>query len=91
MYNQDILGVISIDDMKVRQKLMVWSTQSEIPAQVFRYSSTAATLLYDSPTAVHPKESLVVWPLGSHQILFASALQNQYFKLKLQSALKRGE
>jgi hypothetical protein len=36
-------------------------------------------MLYDSPPAFHPFETLAVWPLGGNNVLFADFEGNTFF------------
>ena len=49
----------------------------------FEYSCPLWFMLYDSPPAVHPQESLVVWPLGGGNLLFVDVAAKTYFTRKL--------
>ena len=53
------------------------------PTKLFEYSCPLRFMLYDSPPAVHPQESLVVWPLGGGDLLFADVAAKTYFTRKL--------
>ncbi|EJD45514.1 hypothetical protein AURDEDRAFT_151884 [Auricularia subglabra TFB-10046 SS5] len=53
---------------------------------VFQYKHPLTIMLYDSPPAFHPRESLVVWPLGAGEILFADYAARTYFIRKLRSS-----
>ncbi|KAF8333809.1 hypothetical protein F5887DRAFT_1257428 [Amanita rubescens] len=53
------------------------------PTKLFEYSCPLWFMLYDSPPAVHPQESLVVWPLGSGDLLFADVTAKTYFTRQL--------
>jgi hypothetical protein len=53
------------------------------PTKLFEYSCPLRFMLYDSPPAVHPQESLVVWPLGGGDLLFADIAAKTYFTRQL--------
>lgn len=56
---------------------------SETKAQrIFRFARPVQHILYDSAPAFHPRQPLLVWPLGDQKILFADYEQNKYFVRK---------
>ena len=61
------------------------------PTKLFEYSCPARFMLYDSPPAVHPQESLVVWPLGGGGLLFADVAAKTYFTRQLRPSASRSE
>lgn len=46
--------------------------------RIFRHRQSVPTLLFGSPPAFHPKQPLVVWPLGGREVLFAD-FEKTYF------------
>lgn len=61
------------------------------PTKLFEYSCPARSMLYDSPPAVHPQESLVVWPLGGGSLLFADVAAKTYFTRQLRPSVSHSE
>ncbi len=62
------------------------------PTKLFEYSCPSGQfMLYDSPPAVHPQESLVVWPLGGGDLLFADVAAKTYFTRQLRPSVSYGE
>ncbi|KAJ7145350.1 hypothetical protein C8R43DRAFT_953421 [Mycena crocata] len=47
--------------------------------KLFNFTHHLQYLLHESPPIIHPKFSLVVWPLSCGDILFADFLANTYF------------
>jgi len=64
-------------------QLHVYEISSDPPQRVFRFMRGTSQLVRDSPPAFHPHKSLVVWPLGDNNILFADYKFNTYFIRKL--------
>lgn len=60
-------------------QLHVYDLSSTPPERVLRFRRDTSQLLRDSPLAVHPTKSLVIWPLGDNNILFADYKYNTYF------------
>lgn len=65
------LGVTSSIGFKLRQELKVYDTATGTPKPLYHFSMKYDTMLHDSPPAIHPNHSLVVWPLSGSQLLFA--------------------
>ena len=61
------------------------------PTKLFEYSCPLRFMLYDSPPAVHPQESLVVWPLGGGDLLFADVAAKTYFTRQLRPSASHSE
>lgn len=61
------------------------------PTKLFEYSCPLQFMLYDSPPAVHPRESLVVWPLGGGNLLFADVATKTYFMRQLRPSAPHSE
>jgi hypothetical protein len=61
------------------------------PTRLFEYSCPLRFMLYDSPPAVHPQESLVVWPLGGGDLLFADVAAKTYFTRQLRPSASHSE
>ena len=61
------------------------------PTKLFEYSCPVRFMLYDSPPAVHPQESLVVWPLGGGDLLFADVAAKTYFTRQLRPSASHSE
>ncbi|KAI0046457.1 hypothetical protein FA95DRAFT_1371839 [Auriscalpium vulgare] len=59
------------------------------PKKVFQYSHSLSFMLYASPPVMHPNKSLVVWPLGAGDMLFADFIANTYFVRKLRPSAPR--
>lgn len=62
-----------------------------IPTKLFEYSCPLRFMLYDSPSAIHPHESLVVWPLGGGDLLFADVAAKTYFTRQLRPSAPHSE
>ncbi|KAJ6601314.1 hypothetical protein DFH09DRAFT_1127428 [Mycena vulgaris] len=58
-------------------------SSNDIPMRMFHFTRPLPFLLYDSPPAIHPSKSLVVWPLSAGDVLFADFLAKTYFIRKL--------
>ncbi|KAK0464302.1 uncharacterized protein EV420DRAFT_1637875 [Desarmillaria tabescens] len=63
--------------------ITVFDTRSPSTAKVFHFSQQVRYVLYDSPPVIHPTSSLIVWPLGCGDVLFADFLNNTYFSRRL--------
>ena len=51
----------------------------EQPRELFHFDYSLSAMLYDSPPALHPTKSLLVWPLCQGQILFADYENRTYY------------
>ncbi|KAF8526673.1 hypothetical protein BU17DRAFT_40385 [Hysterangium stoloniferum] len=63
--------------------LVVFDTSSRIPITVFHFKRAIPFIIYDSPPAIHPFKSFLVWPLSDSDVLFADFLAKTYFIRKL--------
>ena len=70
--------------------LMVYDLNHGKPVQLFKFSYLLTTVLDNSPPAVHPTKSLVVWPLSGGDILFADYRANSYFIRKFKPSTRKG-
>lgn len=66
--------------------ITVFDTRSPVPKIVFHFSQKLPCTLNDSPPVMHPSQSLVVWPLGGGNILFANFQGNTFFIRKLRAS-----
>lgn len=71
--------------------LTIFNTRSPVPERVFRFTRELPYLLYDSPPAIHPFETLAVWPLGGGNVLFADFEVNTYFIRELRPSKLHSE
>ena len=51
--------------------------------RMFRFQAPTAQVLHDSPPVVHPKKTLLVWPIGDGKLLFTDYKYNTYFIKKI--------
>ena len=83
------------DDMRAREPtVLLTALQYDVnstPTKLFEYSCPLRSMLYDSPPAVHPRESLVVWPLGGGDLLFADVAAKTYFTRQLRPSASHSE
>ena len=86
------------DDMRssnAREPTVLLTTlqydENPTPIKLFEYSCPLRFMLYDSPPAVHPQESLVVWPLGGGDLLFADVFAKTYFTRRLRLSASHSE
>ncbi|KAI5116473.1 hypothetical protein M0805_001636 [Coniferiporia weirii] len=66
-----------------KASITVFDTRAPVPEKAFSLSMNLSLMLYGSPPVVHPLQPLVVWPLGSGDVLFADFQANTYFIRKL--------
>ncbi|KAJ4480945.1 hypothetical protein J3R30DRAFT_3287851 [Lentinula aciculospora] len=60
------------------------STEPHSPPQrLFHYAQELPIVLYNSPPIIHPFKSLIVWPIGRGDVLFADFSCRSYFTRKL--------
>jgi hypothetical protein len=85
------LGVISSICFKLRQELKVFDINTGALQPLYHFSMKYGTMLHDSPVAIHPYHSLVVWPLSGSQLLFADYKANSFFEQKITTGLGRSE
>ncbi|KAK7722769.1 hypothetical protein SLS63_009164 [Diaporthe eres] len=63
----------------VHASLSVYDMRSGHPIRLFSFKQDLPVMLYSSPPALHPSKSLVAWPLGGGDILFADYMANTFF------------
>ncbi len=63
--------------------ITVFDTRPHAKPKVFHFSQKIRHILYDSPPVIHPKSSLIVWPLSCGDVLFADFVGNTYFSRRL--------
>lgn len=63
----------------INASLSVYDIRSGQPVRLFHFQQDLPVMLYSSPPALHPSKSLVAWPLGGGDILFADYMTNTYF------------
>ncbi|KAG0704006.1 hypothetical protein DFH29DRAFT_1068311 [Suillus ampliporus] len=64
--------------------ITIFDTQTSLEAvQLFHLSRPLQSKVYGSPPIIHPTESLVVWPLGGGDVLFADFMDKTYFVRRL--------
>lgn len=63
----------------INASLSVYDIRSGHPVRLFHFQQDLPVMLYSSPPALHPSKSLVAWPLGGGDILFADYMANTYF------------
>ncbi|OCK82019.1 hypothetical protein K432DRAFT_433750 [Lepidopterella palustris CBS 459.81] len=69
--------------------LQIFSTESGSAVPVFQFFHFLTTILVSSPPVFHPSASLVVWPLGGGEILFADFIHKTYFTRTLRCSAPR--
>lgn len=57
----------------------VYDVSSGQTVRLFHYEHDIPAMLYHSPPVLHPSKSLVVWPLGGGEVLFADYVEKTYF------------
>lgn len=63
----------------IHLSLSVYDIRSGDPVRLFHFQQDLPVMLYSSPPAIHPSKSLVAWPLGGGDVLFADYMANTYF------------
>lgn len=63
----------------INASLNVYDIRSGHPVRLFHFRQDLPVMLYSSPPALHPSKSLVAWPLGGGDVLFADYMSNTYF------------
>lgn len=63
----------------INASLSVYDIGSGHPVRLFKLQQKLPVMLYSSPPALHPSKSLVAWPLGGGDILFADYMANTFF------------
>jgi hypothetical protein len=88
-----VVGVISRTRFVIKQELHVYRTRNavEVADMLFHYQERFHVLLHESPPVIHPRQSLVVWPLSGSQILFADYEKNSSFVQKIRSGVRRSK
>jgi len=67
-----------------RTALRIFDTASSDSSKpIFHFNYSTPGLLFHSPPVFHPFSSLLVWPLGGGEILFANYISNTYFTRQL--------
>ena len=67
-------------DAKIQQGvLQIYDLAVSPPTQIFTFTHPLPLMLYESPPAIHPTKSLVVWPLCGGDIMFADFEGKSYF------------
>ena len=74
-----------------RGVLAIYDTSSSPPTQIFQFTQPLSIELYDSPPALHPTRSLVVWPLCGGDILFADYLAKSYFIRRARTTTRKSK
>ncbi|KAF4820561.1 Vegetative incompatibility protein HET-E-1 [Colletotrichum siamense] len=64
---------------RITAGVVVYNVSSGQAVRMFRYEHDAPAMLYHSPPALHPTKSLLVWPLGGGEVLFADYEEKTYF------------
>jgi hypothetical protein len=92
MFDSNVVGAISRTRFVIKQELHVYRTRNavEVTDMLFRYQERFHVLLHESPPVIHPRHTLVVWPLSGSQILFADYEKNSFFVQKIRSGVTRG-
>ncbi|KAF3801959.1 hypothetical protein GCG54_00015182 [Colletotrichum gloeosporioides] len=80
MYPDMPIRLIQPND-RIKASIEVYDCKPGQNVRMFRYEhETPATgMMYHSPPVLHPHKSLVVWPLGGGEILFADYAEKSYF------------
>ncbi len=64
---------------RIIAKLTVYNISSGKAVRLFHYDHDVPAMLYHSPPVLHPHKTLLVWPLGGGEVLFADYEQKTYF------------
>lgn len=79
-------------DAKVQQGILtIYDVAVSPPNPIFTFTHQLAVMLYDSPPAVHPTESLVVWPLCGGDVLFADFEGKSYFIRRARTTTRKSK
>lgn len=62
-----------------RISVRIFDTEKEQQKPIFHFSQYVDRSLFSSPPVFHPSKSLMVWPLGAGEVLFANYHSNTYF------------
>ena len=77
---------------KIQQGILaIYDTSSSPPTQIFQFTQPLPIMLYDSPPAIHPTKSLVVWPLCGGDVLFADYLAKSYFIRRARTTTRKSK
>jgi hypothetical protein len=68
---------------KQRTRIQIFDTSRPSRMPLFHFTKFTSARLFDSPPAFHPSKSLLVWPMGDSEVLFADYQANKYFIRKL--------
>lgn len=72
-------------------EIRIFKLQSDEPREpIFRFFKPSPGHLFSSPPVFHPTQDLVVWPLGSDEVLFANFTQKTYFTRLVSSGHSNG-
>jgi hypothetical protein len=64
---------------RIKAAVAVYDVSSGQSVRLFHYEHDIPAMLYDSPPVLHLSKSLVVWPLGGGEVLFADYVEKTYF------------
>ena len=77
-------------DAKVEQGiLMIYDLAATPPTRIFKLTHQLPIMLYESPPAIHPSKSLVVWPLCGGEVLFADFAAKSYFVRRAKTTTRK--
>jgi hypothetical protein len=79
-----ILGKEDSDDEERRRtSIEIFDISRPDPTPIFHFTRFVRGRIFNSPPAFHPSKSLLVWPLGDGELLFADYKANTYFTRRL--------
>jgi hypothetical protein len=64
---------------RIKAAIAVYDVSSGQTVRLFHYEHDIPAMLYDSPPVLHISKSLVIWPLGGGEVLFADYAEKTYF------------
>ena len=77
---------------KIQQGVLaIYDTSPSPPTQIFQFSQPLPIMLYESPPAIHPTRSLVVWPLCGGDVLFVDYLAKSYFIRRARTTTRKSK
>ena len=77
---------------KIQQGVLaIYDTSSSPPTPIFQFIQPLPIMLYDSPPALHPTRSLVVWPLCGGDVLFADYQGKSYFIRRARTTTRKSK
>ena len=77
---------------KIQQGVLaIYDTSSSPPTQIFQFTQPLPIMLYESPPAIHPTRSLVVWPLCGGDVLFVDYLAKSYFIRRARTTTRKSK